>query len=190
MKVIDDWGFYQDDYYYVRDQEYYDPIERAAQFLYVSMQSYGKLMQGYAHAQQFYDRAKKLKIDELDVRRKYLYNSIQKAHGKIQNVEFTNVSYELLEIGDFWYLDPPYYSADQNLYKYPFNKSKHEALARFLKSAKFKWLLSYDNDPWIRELYSGFDIQEIKFKYRINYDLDKSELLIANYATPKQTQLM
>jgi DNA adenine methylase len=55
------------------------------------------------------------------------------------------------------YLDPPYYVKGRDLY-YDFYKPKdHERVARFVRSTikSQQWIVSYDNEPAIRELYKG-----------------------------------
>ena len=63
------------------------------------------------------------------------------------------------------YLDPPYYAQGKNLYKHWFDDADHRRLARLLKKSRFHWILSYDEHPFIRELYDGFDVSEIHVKY-------------------------
>ena len=46
----------------------------------------------------------------------------------------------------------------KSLYLDFYNHEDHQALADFLSnSAKFKWVLSYDSVPKIREMYQDFD---------------------------------
>jgi len=53
------------------------------------------------------------------------------------------------------YLDPPYYSKGSRLYFNHYTEEDHTELARFLNSQNtFKWIVSYDNLPQVRELYS------------------------------------
>ncbi len=52
------------------------------------------------------------------------------------------------------YLDPPYVAKGPGLYKSSFNSSKHRSLAQEVKEYQGNWLLTYDDDSLIRNLYS------------------------------------
>lgn len=54
------------------------------------------------------------------------------------------------------YLDPPYYVKGRHLY-YDFYVNKdHERVAMFIRGiSQQRWIVSYDNVPFIRELYRG-----------------------------------
>ena len=57
----------------------------------------------------------------------------------------------------FVYLDPPYYAKGSQLYLNFYSPDDHRRLARYLRrEAKFLWVMSYDNVPEIRALYTGF----------------------------------
>lgn len=55
------------------------------------------------------------------------------------------------------YLDPPYYAKGRDLYYDFYDHDDHEALAKFVtgKLVKQRWVVSYDNEPAIRKLYTG-----------------------------------
>jgi len=83
----------------------------------------------------------------------------------------------------FFYLDPPYYTKE-HLYKREdadvFNQ--HEELAETLKQIKGKFLLSYNNDPYIKQLYDGCIIEEVETQYSVSGAFQtETELLIRNY---------
>jgi DNA adenine methylase len=79
----------------------------------------------------------------------------------------------------FIYLDPPYYEKGPELYQFSFGESQHVALATLLRSNPHPWLLSYDDCPQIRELYSYASVVEVPLNYTINGSVNKTELLIA-----------
>ena len=65
----------------------------------------------------------------------------------------------------FYYLDPPYVKKSRNLYKNFFNQSDHEAIANHILSKKKSlWVLSYDRNNLISELYK-------KHQNKIGWDL-------------------
>jgi len=68
----------------------------------------------------------------------------------------------------FIYLDPPYYVKGSKLYLNSYLHSDHEALARKLKEMQdFKWVLTYDDVPEIRQLYDFVQCQPFDIKYSV-----------------------
>lgn len=75
----------------------------------------------------------------------------------------------------FTYLDPPYVLAGPTKYPLSFGETDHRRLAKALLATDQPWLLSYDDDPLIRELYAGQVIDHLPVRGSRN---KKSELLI------------
>jgi DNA adenine methylase len=67
----------------------------------------------------------------------------------------------------FVYLDPPYYRKGRDLYLSFYEPNDHRELAKFIRrQTRFRWVMSYDNVPEIRALYTGLR--------QIPFDLDYS----------------
>ncbi len=113
----------------------------------------------------------------------------------LRNFTFSNQSYERLLQNNgkrvFIFLDPPYFSASKSkLYgkKGDLHANfNHERLCEHLKNTKHRFLLTYDDSEFIRELYKDF----YKLKYTLQYGMNNfkqtkakagSELLISNFA--------
>ena len=119
---------------------------------------------------------------------------IRAAAGRLQKVVVENKDCVRL-IGQydrpesFFYCDPPYYQADQYYEAVSADGFDHERLAGALLQIQGKFLLSYNDCPYIRELYSrpGIVIEGTTRLSNIaqRYDNGKQypELLIANYDT-------
>ena len=60
-----------------------------------------------------------------------------------------------------FYLDPPYLDAEQH-YDFKFDVDDHQRLRDCLGSIKGRFVLSYNNEPFIKELYSGYHILEVE----------------------------
>jgi DNA adenine methylase len=112
----------------------------------------------------------------------------------LQNVKITNSDYENVvnTAGEnvFLFLDPPYFSATNSaLYgkNGTLHKSfDHERFAENLKNRPHKWLLTYDDSPFIRELFSFANIQDWNLTYGMknvtaNSNQKGNELFISNY---------
>lgn len=113
------------------------------------------------------------KIDELAVR--------------FDKVVISNMSYERIiprfdRENVFLYLDPPYYEKEY-LYETKFLESNHIKLCELLKSFKGKFLLSYNDHPKIKELYTGFNIKKLETLYSAfkNNSVKTEEIIIMNY---------
>jgi len=80
------------------------------------------------------------------------------------------------------YVDPPYYQQGKKLYRYHFDKSDHQALAKYMNGVGLPWLVSYDNDPFILDLFERQKIIPIFLKYTVKQNRRADELLITNQA--------
>lgn len=65
----------------------------------------------------------------------------------------------------FVYLDPPYVAKGKMLYRYAMGEEEHENLATLVRSLPCLWVLSYDDHPLVRRLYSWAEIQELHVTY-------------------------
>lgn len=65
----------------------------------------------------------------------------------------------------FVYLDPPYVGKGKVLYKNCMDEQKHTELHQLLISAQYPWLISYDDCPFIRNLYSKCMISPVYLNY-------------------------
>jgi DNA adenine methylase len=86
----------------------------------------------------------------------------------------------------FVYIDPPYYKQGRQLYRYFYNDSQHDELAKFIKNQKFFWLISYDNHDYISNLYQSKLKYKIHFDYRMKSARKAEELLISNLPIPPE----
>lgn len=66
---------------------------------------------------------------------------------------------------DFLYLDPPYYVKGQRLYRNSYEHEDHESIAALMRAHKGFWMVSYDNAPAIRGMYSWSRAIDIKLQY-------------------------
>lgn len=119
---------------------------------------------------------------------------ITEASRRLQNVVIENKDFEKLiaqydRPNTIFYLDPPYYETEDYYEDVGFGRADHERLCNALMKIKGKFLLSYNDCPEIRELYSREGIM-IESTTRLSniaqrYDAGKQypELLISNYDT-------
>ena len=82
-----------------------------------------------------------------------------------------------------FYLDPPYVGTEK-YYNVSFSKEDHYRLKETLKKIEGRFILSYNNDVFIRELYSEYIIREINRKNTLTSkgnQRDYAELIITNF---------
>lgn len=112
----------------------------------------------------------------------------------ISGSTITNLDYEELVKREgenvFIFLDPPYYSATKSaLYGKNGNMHKsfdHKKFANNMKNCKHKWLITYDDSEYIRELFSFANIMPWELMYGMRNVIEGSdqkgkELFISNY---------
>ena len=87
-------------------------------------------------------------------------------HAQILNKDFRKFFKRKVKNNVFAFIDPPYFKADQKrAYSDSFLENDHLDLLNILKEARFNFLLTYDDCPEIRELYSDFDIKNEEWMY-------------------------
>jgi DNA adenine methylase len=80
----------------------------------------------------------------------------------------------------FLFLDPPYYEVSRTYgLKGEYSVIDHENLASLLEHHKGKWLLVYNDHPWVRKRYKRFNIT--CFVSRYNSNRTGEQLSISNY---------
>jgi len=155
-------------------------IERGAFYYYLLLNSFGARMSNFA-------------MRKGTKRPKDIYKSFEiwSKRLKFTNIESMNFerlikNYDKEEV--LFYCDPPYFGTEDYYDNIGvFGKNEHELLYKTLKDIKGKFLLSYNDCEYIRELYKDFNIVNSQ---EINYTLSRnshsktkkvSELYITNY---------
>jgi DNA adenine methylase len=142
-------------------------IERAARWYYLNRTSYSGIMKkencyfGYG--------------DKYSMRPENWRRHLEKTSQKLQNVLITNCDFEKVidsaPTGAFLFIDPPYFNRDQDkFYTHSFTKEDHVRLMQVLtrNSKRLKFLITYDDDPEIKKLYSWVSrILEKQWNYTI-----------------------
>ena len=80
----------------------------------------------------------------------------------------------------FTYLDPPYYSNGGRLYMNSYTDRHHKSLAGYIQQQRIlKWVMSYDDTPFIRNMYKKCVISHLSLQYSLQRKQQAQELLIA-----------
>ena len=87
----------------------------------------------------------------------------------------------------FVYLDPPYHAKGGRLYLNSYLDKDHRQIANYLQQQKrLKWIVSYDDATFIRELYGSCNIAGNSHRYSLQARRTVQEILI----TPTYLQLL
>ncbi|OCG39755.1 DNA adenine methylase [Gilliamella sp. Bif1-4] len=115
-----------------------------------------------------------------------LIKKIQLISGWAKNIFVTNLdaSKLLTQINKtnnknvFIYLDPPYYVKGQGLYRNYYNHDDHVKIREILDDAQFHWLVSYDNNENIKEIYKQYRQREYSLNYSAQLKMKAKEIII------------
>ena len=156
------------------------PVQKASWFYQISRYSYASGLTSYGSQPH-------------DIRSDFPL--IEQAHRRLKDVVVENKDFEKLirqydRPVSFFYCDPPYHATDgyyQNIGEDGFTEKDHIRLRDTLLSMEGRFLLSYNDDAFVRELYDAPGIQieavtrlnNIKQRYEPNSQF--AEVFIANY---------
>ncbi len=154
-------------------------IQRAARFYYLLRNGYGgKLDFNYVTSATRKPPLNLLRIEE----------ELSAAHLRLCQVYVENLPYEVCikkfdKPETFFYIDPPYWDCENMYGKGIFAKEDFNNLVRLLTDLKGKFIMSINDVPEIREMFSEFNIIEVSTRYSIakKGNKKKKELLIMNY---------
>ena len=147
-------------------------IQKAARYLYIIKLSFGSDRSNFAT-----NRSTIMNVSE------YLI----KVQERLKYVVVENLDFErLIKTYDrptaLFYLDPTYYKAE-SYYEASFSEEDHLRLANVLNKIKGKFVLSYNDEPFIRSLYRDYSIYDITRINQLNGGKRSPyrEVIIKNY---------
>ncbi len=104
----------------------------------------------------------------------------------------------ILPTNTLFYLDPPYYVKGKGLYMNYYNDQDHQDIAKAInKIENQKWIISYDNVPFITKLYSKHKQKTFELNYSASNSGKGEEIMIFcdsifipkhNLFNPKQSE--
>lgn len=160
------------------DPIWLDEVTRAVRFFYLIKTSFGSKMEAFGTTT----------TRSLNLNLATLPKAIEEAHERLRQVQVERLTYELcLERYDrehtLFYLDPPYWEDEK--FRYALGPGRHRELAKRLGRLKGRWLLSYNDHPEVRNMYKGYQVEEVKVTYHLGSRHGRGkyvhELLIRNY---------
>ncbi len=97
----------------------------------------------------------------------------------IEHKDFENLIKVYDRPGALFYCDPPYHSTER-FYDMPFTEDDHRRLRDVLSGIKGRFLLSYNDDDFVRELYRDFSIIPVERSNNMSSGRFK-EIIVKNY---------
>ena len=146
-------------------------IQRAARYFYLIRASFGGSRTSFGTGKK-----------PLEKNIKYF----DEVHQRLKDVVIENKSYDGMiktydKVDTFFYLDPPYHETE-GYYGTGFNDDDHRKLCEMLKNIKGKFVLSYNDDEFVRELYKDFEVIPVSRHSNLTSNGDKfKELIIKNF---------
>ena len=99
----------------------------------------------------------------------------------IENRDFADIIKTYDREKSLFYLDPPYYNAEQ-YYDTEFSNEDHIRLYQTLEGIKGKFVLSYNADPFIEDLYKDYNIIRVqRFNNLSSNNNSYKEVIIKNF---------
>lgn len=149
-------------------------VKRAAAFFKLVRYSYGSGCTSFG-------------CQPFDVRK--CFDAIWQASHRLSETVIENKDFEALirqydRDNAFFYCDPPYYETEGH-YEVVFRKEDHMRLRDTLKACRGKWMVSYNDCDFIRELYDGYYITAVtrlnNLAQRYEGGCEFPEVIITNY---------
>ena len=89
----------------------------------------------------------------------------------------------------FIFLDPPYFRQGKTLYSEFYRAEDHFCLASIIKKklSDFYWVLTYDNESFIFDLYKNFNPKRFSLQYSANAKITATELMFSSSKTKTES---
>ena len=154
-------------------------LQRAARFLYLQKTSFGGKVSGQSFG------VTKERGSRFDINK--IAPILEDAYERLAGVTIENLSFEKFiprydKSTTLFYIDPPYYTNEDDYGKDLFKRSDFEVLNELLKALKGRFILSLNDRPEVREIFKSFDFEEVSLKYSITKNAGKkaNEVIISN----------
>lgn len=152
-------------------------VQRAVRYIYIISNSFASKGQSFGYGALSRPKQKIFEEKKLEIIRDRLTNTY------IEDRDAVEIIRKYDRKSTFFFIDPPYYNTSG--YSVKFNEREHIKLAECLKGLEGKFLLTLNDDKFVRKLYEDFNIQETEVNYSVSRQANSrkkyKELIIRNY---------
>ncbi|MDR2050631.1 MAG: DNA adenine methylase [Deltaproteobacteria bacterium] len=159
-------------------------IQRAARFFYIQQTCFGGRIHNPSFGYSVRSRGHKLNLLRIE-------EELSAAHLRLSRVYIECLPYvEVISRYDrpetFFYLDPPYWGCEEYYGKNLFGKDDFTRLAEILAGIKGRFVMSINDRPEIRAIFTAFAVEAISTTYTCGQakNVPARELLICNFEAP------
>tara|TARA_R110002074_G_scaffold253081_1_gene425047 strand:- start:339 stop:1181 length:843 start_codon:yes stop_codon:yes gene_type:complete len=163
-------------------------LERSARFYYLQHLAFGGKVAGRSYGVAV-DKSSRFNIVKLAT-------ELQEIHERLSGVTIECLDFEEFLTrydapGTLFYLDPPYWDSETDYGKGLFARKDFARLAATLRGIKGDFILSINDTPGVREVFEGFEFEEVRLNYSIASAgvTPASELIIANRPAPSISEV-
>lgn len=153
-------------------------LERAARFLYLQRLAFGGQLGGVFGVAP--ERSARFNLSRVG-------SLLDAAHQRLEGVVLENLDWrDVLARYDtphtLFYLDPPYWGGEGDYGKGMFAQADFDEMATTLAGISGAFVLSINDRPETRELFSTFEVEEVRLKYTVSKDAatDAREMIVSN----------
>lgn len=157
-------------------------LERAARFLYLQRTCFGGKVSGRNFGVSA-DRPGRFNLTTLEP-------MLEDVHARLSGVVIECLPYaDFIDrydrLGALFYLDPPYWGSERDYGQDMFGREDFTRMAEQLAGIRGKFLLSINDRPEVREVFSPFEIAEVTTSYTVSKKASAgssaAELLVSNF---------
>ncbi|WP_209790604.1 DNA adenine methylase [Ensifer adhaerens] len=158
-------------------------LERAARFLYLQRLAFGGKITGRSFGVDTFGPAR-FNIGRLGI-------ILEEVHERLSGVVIENLDWrEFIERydrpGALFYIDPPYFGNESDYGKGAFSRDRFAEMAKYLSTIKGRFIISLNDRPEVREIFSAFRIAAVDLSYTVGGGAGKGvhEVLIIDGKEP------
>jgi len=154
-------------------------IQRAARYYYVQRQAFGGKVAGRTFGVAS-DEPPRLNLVRMEEELSAVHLRLSRV--MVENLDWSDLVRRYDKPETVFYMDPPYYKMP--FYKYNFGHKDFFKMAELLSDIQGKFLISLNDERFVRDTFSKFNIQTVNTKYSANHaseNKDAQELLITNF---------
>lgn len=171
------------------DPETLTDLERSARFLYLLKTGFGGKVVGHSFG------VDTTNFGRFDITK--LIPALEDLHDRLAGVTIESLNYPDFIVRydrphTLFYLDPPYYGCEGDYGRHLFSRADFERISGVLAGLQGHFILSLNDHPEVRRIFSAFSMYEVKTTYTIakgDNQHEAIELLIHNLpSTPASAQ--